>query len=127
MIEYYQAKFDYLQRHRQRQGMCWCPIAWERFGVIKNPNALHHTKVHNMEWTRDLYPLLLNSMMNLTPVWNPAHIQYPSWGKVSDIELENLEAFLRRHPVYAMWVNNLVREPLEVAVIWTENRSEKGI
>lgn len=125
MIEAYQEKFDYLMAHRMRAGMCWCPISWEKYGQIKKPDTLHHAKVHNVEWGRSAYPLLIDSIMNLVPVWNPAHVQWPSWGKVSDIEAENLEAFLQRHPMIAMWVNTMVWATEEEAIEWLTKRRGK--
>ena len=82
-----------------------CPIAAEN-GDIAQVSELHHI-VHNTKMNRRLYPLLIDSVINLRPVSHGWHLARPSWGCMSDYRAARREAFLSRHPRIAEYVNNL--------------------
>ena len=99
-MRHYDEKFRYLVR---RQGGL-CPIAKERYGRAESPTELHH-KLHNTKTNRKLYPLYIDSVWNLAAVAHWSHMALGSWGKISYLEAGKREAFLRRHPLLASWMN----------------------
>ena len=108
MIPHYEKKFTYLIEKQIRDtGFEHCPIMWEVNSVYIKPDSLHHTKVHNTKSNKKRYPLLLNSLLNLTPVFNAIHITRGSWGKISEYNADKIERFLERHPLAARFVNDL--------------------
>ena len=95
----YKEKFEYLASRNNWR----CPIALER-DVIAQVTDLHH-KLHNTKVNRKLYPLFIDSMLNLVPVNNAWHLKYPSWGREPYYRAEKYESFLNRHPKVFMFVN----------------------
>ncbi len=111
MIPLYHQKFHLLtDRQLRKYGMTFCPIYYQQKGNYKTPDALHHTKVHDTKINRKRYPLLINSLLNLTPVFNSYHILNSSWGKISEYNADKIERFLERHPQAERFVNLL--EPI---------------
>lgn len=100
MIANYEKKFAYLLR---RQGGC-CPIAATKKRWAVTPTELHH-RLHNLKWARKKFPLFIDSVWNLMAVCHWAHMEWPSYGKISYLEAERREAFLQRHPLIARAVN----------------------
>lgn len=98
-------KSVYLDKHQKYT----CPIAKEKINPKKlrgyYPSQLHHAGVHNTKVNRKKYPLFLHSLMNLKLVNHNLHMQFGSWGKISDIEAEKRERFLERHPLICKFVN----------------------
>lgn len=104
----YQIKYLYLiDRQRKKYGMVFCPIFYKLKGRYKTPDALHHFKIHNTDINKKRYPLLIDSLLNLVPVFNSYHIQNNSWGKISEYQADKIERFLERHPKASQFVNNL--------------------
>lgn len=118
-IPHWKAKFDYLCRH---QGG-WCAISKSeatkkapggdfvrlfalRSGLYAEPTELHHAGIHNTEVNRKLYPLLIHSLMNLMAVNHHFHMKFDYYGRISYLEADRREAFLRRHPKIANCANN---------------------
>ncbi len=110
MIPHYEEKFQYLLNKQDREkGFVYCPIMWDR-NVYIQPDCLHHAKVHNTKINRKRYPLLIDSLLNLIPVWNAGHINCGSWGKISEYNADKIERFLKRHVKATRFVNLL--EPI---------------
>ena len=93
MIPHYQEKFDYLYTHQS--GMCAIAHDNGRLAAINTDGSLHHAGVHNTKPNRARFPLLLNSTWNLVAVNHLWHMRYPSWGKISLLEADRRETFLR--------------------------------
>ena len=66
---------------------------------------LHHAGVANTIVNRKLYPRLIHSLWNLKLVNHWAHIQNPSFGRISYREARKREAFLEAHPCIAKKLN----------------------
>lgn len=96
-----------MDRQLRKFDMVFCPIYYQKKGHYKTPDALHHTKVHNTKINQKRYPQLINSLLNLTPVFNSYHILNASWGKISEYNADKIERFLERHPKASQFVNNL--------------------
>lgn len=111
MIPHYEEKFKYLIEKQIRDtGFEHCPIMWETNSIYIKPDSLHHTKAHDTKINRKRYPLLIDSLLNLTPVFNAIHITRGSWGKISEYNADKIERFLERHVKAARFVNFL--EPI---------------
>ena len=100
MIAHYDRKFYYL---KYRQGGL-CPIAKEKKMWAESPRELHH-RCHRTKWAIKKFPLFINSVWNLVAVCHWAHMQWGSYGKISWLEAERREAFLKRHSMIARAVN----------------------
>jgi len=100
VIANYNKKFDYLL-YRQR-GLC--PIAKQKDGFAQPPSDLHH-RCHRTKWATKRFPLFIDSVWNLMAVNHFWHMMWPSYGKISWLDAEKREAFLRRHPMMARAVN----------------------
>lgn len=108
MIPLYETKWKYLlERQKRKTGMIYCPIFYEEKEIYRPPDALHHTLVHDTQINENRYPLLLNSLLNLTPVFNAMHMWRGSWGKISEYNADKIEDFLKRHPQANEFVNFL--------------------
>ena len=106
LIPLYEKKFQYLiERQKRKEGLIYCPIHFEESGFYKPPDVLHHTLIHDRDINHRRYPHLINSLLNLTPVWNSLHIWRGSWGKISEYNSDKIESFLRRHPQASDFVN----------------------
>lgn len=101
-------KFLYLVNRKNGKGM-YCPIAREKKGKSLPTSDMHHAGIHDTKVNRKLYPNLIHSLLNLKAVSNQYHLQYPSWGKRSQLWAENCQEFLE-NPVHWKcneFVNNL--------------------
>lgn len=108
MIPLYEAKWLYLiDRQKRKTGMIYCPIFYEEKKLYQPPDAIHHTLVHDTQINEMRYPRLLNSLLNLTPVFNAMHMWRGSWGKISEFQADKIERFLERHPQASEFVNYL--------------------
>jgi hypothetical protein len=90
---------------RRQQGLC--PIISAKYrGHYKypRPTELHH-RCHRVGWAVKRFPLFIDSVWNLMAVNHDAHMQWPSFGKISYEEAERREKFLQRHPQIARAVN----------------------
>lgn len=96
----YQEKFEYLANRNNWR----CPIALEK-DAIAQVTDLHHYRVHNTKVNRKLYPLFIDSMLNLVAVNNAWHLKNPSWGREPYFEAEKYELFLSRHPKIDKFLN----------------------
>jgi hypothetical protein len=95
----YEGKLVFLARRKN-----WmCPIA-ASMGRPAQAQELHH-KCHNTRINRKKYPLFIDSLLNLLAVNHSYHMIKPSWAKITDYQAGKYEAFLRRHPKIAMFVN----------------------
>jgi len=56
---------------------------------------VHHAGLHNTKGNRKNYKLFLNSYLNCYAVNKKAHVENPSWGKISFIEADAWERFLQ--------------------------------
>lgn len=113
MILHYEEKIKYLvEKQKRDEGLEfeYCPITYKVKSLYKTPDSLHHTKVHNTKPNKKRYPLLIDSLLNLTPVFNAVHITRGSWGKISEFNADKIERFLERHVKAARFVNFL--EPI---------------
>jgi len=102
MMPNYEKKLRYLMR--KTHGVC--PIALEKDGFSLGVTELHHI-VHNTKVNRKLFPLLIHSVWNLVAVNHSWHMEYPTWGRRKDWQLEarRRESFLQRHPMMARRLN----------------------
>lgn len=85
----------------------YCPIAREKgkdLWPIPRVDCMHH-RFHNVKWARKKYPLFMDSMLNRIPVNNVWHLQWPSWGKLSERYAARCERSLARHPIMCAFVN----------------------
>lgn len=111
-MDNYEIKWEYLTNKYGHR----CPI-WEEkkhinpaWHMPKFVTDLHHP-LHNTKTNRKLYPLLIDSVINLIPVENGEHLNNGSWKpahlpKVLDGEwARKWERFLEKHPKIAKWVN----------------------
>ena len=104
-MKVYAEKMRYLLRHQHFE----CPIlaANGREATITSKPDLDHSRVPNTKHNRRKYPLLIDSLLNLRAVDHHAHLHLPrSQVRMSGYNAAKLEAFLRRHPKTAEWVNN---------------------
>ena len=108
----YRLKFQYLiDRQKRKDNMVYCIITYNRSGKYKSPDALHHYRVHDTKINRRRFPLLINSLLNLMPVFNAYHIHKSSWGKISEYDADKIELFLFNHPKAERFVNHM--EPIK--------------
>ena len=105
MIPYYEVKWHYLNWHQRGQ----CPMALEMGNSYVMLHEFHHKK-HNTKINRKRWPLFIDSLLNLELVNHRCHMMYPSHGKISDLEADRIEDFLRRHSKICRWVNTLKKE-----------------
>ena len=86
----------------------WCPIAAER-DQQERVNQLHHTMIHDTKNNRRRFPLLIDSLWNLTAVNKDYHMAKPSWsppsGRWSLSECDRRDQFLGRHPTICAYMN----------------------
>lgn len=97
-IPYYFQKFEYLTKHQARiwirklhnitgynyeliNKFRMCPIAWEKAETIIYPTELHH-RLHNTKTNRTLYPVFINSLINLLAINHDYHMKYGNYGKI---------------------------------------------
>ena len=99
MITSYFAKQLYLIG--KQKGVC--PIA-KAHGKGAFAKELHH-RLHKTKVNKRLYPIFIDSIWNLIAVDHDNHMMHGSFGKISVLEAEKREAFLRRHPVIAAAIN----------------------
>lgn len=100
-MEHYIPKAEYL--YIKQKGRCAItgksltggPYYWD----------LHHAGIHNSKVNRKLYPLFIDSVWNLMLADHEAHLNCPLWGRISYIEADHRERFLRRHPMIAQAMN----------------------
>ena len=112
MIHLYRLKFQYLIDSQKRKvNMVYCVITYNKSGKYKSPEELHHYRMHNTKINRRRYPLLIDSLLNLLPVYNAFHIWNSSWGKISEFQADKIETFLFNHPKAERFVNHL--EPVK--------------
>lgn len=97
----YKSKFQYLVNKFGPH----CPIAHQRYGKIIKATELHHLS-HNVKWRRELYPLFINSIINLRPVSHKFHIMHGSWGKIGDTKAGRYQRFLKEHPKFSEAMND---------------------
>lgn len=95
----------------RKYGINTCPIYYQLKGRYKTPDSLHHYRIHNTKNNRKRYPLLVDSLLNLLPVFNSYHILNNSWGKISEFNADKIERFLEKHPRAERFVN--VLEPIK--------------
>ena len=102
-IPHHDEKLVYLQRRQYGA----CPIALSHDSVHRWACELHHAGVANSKINRARYPLYVHSVWNLVAVNHDAHMVNGSFGRISLLEADQREAFLRRHPGIAGWMNSL--------------------
>ena len=101
--EQHQARMLILARRQNNK----CPIALMA-GRAAMAEELHHTHLHNTKPNRKRYPMLIDSLWNLTAVSHRAHMERPSWApwpRWSLLECDRREAFLARHPMICKALN----------------------
>lgn len=81
-----------------------CAIAMHKGKVIEANDELHHLYTDTAKH-REKCPLLIHSVWNLVLVNHQIHIANPGALGVTDYRAVKREAFLRRHPRIARWVN----------------------
>jgi hypothetical protein len=65
---------------------------------------LHH-RVHKSKWRIKVYPLFIDSLLNLVGMNNSNHINNNSRFKITDLKAEKYQRFLENHPKIAKFVN----------------------
>ena len=102
----YEEKFEYLINHFGE----FCPIAAEK-GKLQKDKVTHvtelHHLLHNTKVNKRLYPLLIDSILNLRPVSNHFHLKWPSWGNITPFNAQKMEQFLFFHPQLSIFVNEI--------------------
>lgn len=68
------------------------PISGEQ---LRSDFQVHHAKAHNTKRNREIYPLLIDSVINLVALNVETHMQNPFYGEASDLECEKWERFLQ--------------------------------
>jgi len=98
----YKDKFEYLAN--RQKGIC--KIGEKKYDRKDPVTELHHYRIHNTEVNRGLFPLFIDSVLNLVAVNNRNHLNNPSWGIVKGYNsIDGIERFLERHPKIAKLVN----------------------
>lgn len=94
----------------RKKGNRNCPIAKEkgRRGHRRAWSDCLHHRFANTKAHRRLVPLFIDSMLNLLPVNNAWHLQWPSFRRIRRPVAFKREMFLRRHPVMAAFVTGRI-------------------
>lgn len=111
MIHLYRQKYRLLMDSQfKKYDMNFCPIYFQLKDRYRTPDSLHHYRIHNTKINRKRYPLLIDSLLNLVPVYNAYHINNSSWRKITEYNADKIELFLFNHPKAERFVNHL--EPI---------------
>ena len=105
-MKHHEAKWRYLYARQHFKCAILAANAPLLCGPKYPPVELHHTHCHNTRNNRKQFPLFIDSVWNLVLVSEYGHARFRSWGRWSYERCARVEAFLRRHPMIAEWVNS---------------------
>ena len=100
MIPNYQEKMRFISAIQLGN----CAIARNE-GVVAQITELHH-RLHDTKENRKKFPLFINSCLNLLGVNHDKHMVRGSFGKITDLQAEDIETVLRLNPILEQFVNN---------------------
>lgn len=104
------AKWEFLMNRDSQNCRIWvveCRGGKHRVDVVMGfPTELHHARCHDTKLNRERFPLFIDSILNVVQVCSWNHARHRSWGIWSPERCGRAEAFLKRHPRIARWVND---------------------
>ena len=111
-IPYYEEKMYFLGNKHE-----YCVIAKSQYKRAKI-TELHHTYIHNTCINRRRFPLLVNSIWNLSPVNHSYHMDNDGWGKIGIYEADWIEKYLADNSDVANVINFSVTDTELLDRVW---------